>query len=79
MLLFPVFEPEEHILLSDVESDFSSSDVDPCLGVPQEWSPKNELNSEVALYIHYHEIGKDEGVANSHQNVLDYPFGISNC
>ena len=78
VLLLPVFKPEKHVLLSDAEADFSSSDIDRCLGGPQEWSPKNELDSEVAVYIHYHEIGKDEGVAHSHQDVFDYPFGISN-
>ena len=78
-LLFSVFKPKEHVLLSDTESDFSSSNIDPCCGGPQEWSPKNELNSEVTIYIHYHEIGKDEGVAHSHQDVLNYPFGIFNC
>ena len=33
-LLFPVFKPEEHILLTDTELDFSFSDVDPCLSGP---------------------------------------------
>ena len=59
-------EPEEHILLSNAKSDFSSSDIDPCLGSPQEWSPKNELHSEVALHIHYHKVSKDEGTITSY-------------
>ena len=73
-LLLPMFKPEEHVLLTNTESDFSFSDVDPCLGGPQEWSPKNELNSNVTLYIHHHKIGKDEGVSHSHQDVFDYLF-----
>ena len=28
--------------------------------------------------IHYHEVGKDKGISYSHQDVFDYPFGISN-
>ena len=77
-LLFPVLKLEEHILLTDMESDFSSPDVDPCLGGPQEWSPKNEVDPEVALYIPHQEVGKNEGVLHSHQDVFDYPFGIWN-
>ena len=77
-LLFSVLKLEEHILLADMESDFSSPDVDPCHGGPHEWSPKNEVDSKVALYIHYHEVAKDEGVSHSHQDVFDYPFRISN-
>ena len=77
-LLFLLLEPEKHILLSDTEADFSPPDIDPCSGGPQEWSPKNELHSEVALYIHYSKVGKDEGVSYSHQHIFDYPFGISN-
>jgi hypothetical protein len=64
-LLFPLLEFEDHVLLSDAEADFSSSYVDPCTGGPQEWSPKNELDSEVALYIHYHKVGKDKGVSHA--------------
>ena len=79
MLLFPLFEPEEHVLLSNAEADFSSSYVDPCSGGPQEWSPKDELNSEVTFYIHDHKIRKDEGVSHADQDVLGYPFGIPNC
>ena len=78
-LLFPMSEPEEHILLSNAKSDFSSSDIDPCPGGPQEWSPKYEFDSEVAFYVYYHKIGKDKGVSHSHQDIFDYPFGISNC
>ena len=37
VLLFPVFKFEKHILLSNVEADFSSSDIDPYSGSPQEW------------------------------------------
>ena len=77
-LLFPVFKPEEHVLLSDTQSDFYSSNVEPCLGGPQEWSPKNEVDPEVALYIPHQEVGKNEGVLHSHQDVFDYPFGIWN-
>ena len=44
-LLFPLFESEEYILLPDVEVDFSSSHVYPCSSGPQEWSPKDELDS----------------------------------
>ena len=79
VLLLPVFKLEKHVLLLDAEADFSSSDVDSCLGSPQEWSPKNELDSEVVLYIHCHEIRKNEGVSHSHQDVLNYPFGILHC
>ena len=78
-LLLPVFKLEKHVLLLDAEADFSSSDVDSCLGSPQEWSPKNELDSEVVLYVHCHEIRKNEGVSHSHQDVLNYPFGILHC
>ena len=74
-----VLEPEKHVVLSNMEADFSSSSVNPCSNGPQEWSPKNELHSEVALYIHYHKIVKDEGVAYSHQHIFDYLFGILNC
>jgi len=63
-LLFPLLE-FEHVLLSDAEVDFPSSYVDPCPGGPQEWSPKNELDSVVALYIHYHKVGKDEGISHT--------------
>jgi hypothetical protein len=51
VLLLLVFEPKEHILLTDVEADFSSSDIDPCPGGPQEWSSKNELHNEVAVGV----------------------------
>ena len=51
VLLFPSLKPEKHVLLSDAESDFSSPDIDPCPGSPHEWSPKNELHFEVALYV----------------------------
>ena len=64
-LLFPLFESEEHVLLSDAEADFSSSHVNPCSGGPQEWSPKDELDSEVAFYIHDHEVRKDKGVSHT--------------
>ena len=73
-LLFPLFEFEEHVLLPDVEADFSSSYVDSCSGGPQEWSPKNELDFEVTFYVHNHEVCKDEGVSHSHQDVFDYLF-----
>ena len=33
-LLFLLLEPEKHILPSDTETDFSLSDIDPCLGRP---------------------------------------------
>ena len=62
-----MLEPKKHILLSDEEADFSSSNVDPSLGGPQGWSPKNELDSEVALYIHHHKIGNNEGTVTSYQ------------
>jgi len=74
VLLLPVLELEKHVLLANMKADFSSSDINPCLGGPQEWSPKNELNSNVTLYIHHHKIGKDEGVSHSHQDVFDYLF-----
>ena len=77
-LLIPMLEPEKYVLLFDTEADFSPPDIDPCSRGPQEWSLKNELHSEVTLYIHYHEIGKDEGISYSHQHIFDYPFGISN-
>ena len=77
-LLIPMLEPEKYVPLSDTEADFCPPDIDPCSGGPQEWSPKNELHSEVALYIHYHKIGKDEGISYSHQHIFDYPFRISN-
>jgi hypothetical protein len=32
-----------------------------CGDVLIKWWPKNELYSEVTLYIHYHKVGKDEG------------------
>jgi len=64
-LLSPLLEFEDHVLLSDAEANFSSFYVDPCPGGPQEWSPKNELDSEVALYIHYQKVGKDEGVSHA--------------
>ena len=64
-LLFSLFEFEEHVLLPDAEADFSSSHIDPCSGGPQEWSPKNELDSEVTIYIHDHEVCKDEGVSHA--------------
>ena len=73
-----MFELEEHVLFTNTESDFSFSDVDPCLGGSKEWSLKYEVDSKVTLYIHNHEVGKDEGVSYSHQDVFDYPFGISN-
>ena len=76
--LIPMLEPEKYVLLSYTEVDFSPPDIDPCSGGPQEWSPKNELHSEVTLYIRYHKIGKDEGISYSHQHIFDYPFGISN-
>ena len=58
VLLFPLFEFEEHVLLSDAEADFSSSYVDSCSGGPQEWSPKNELDSEVTFYVHHYKSGR---------------------
>ena len=72
-----MLKPEKHVLLSDLEVDFSSSDIDPCSCGPQEWWPKNELNSEVALYIHHHKIGKNEGTITSYQHIFDYPLRIS--
>ena len=78
-LLLPLLESEEHVLLPDMEANFSSSDIDPCPGGPQEWSPKYEFDSEVTFYVYYHKIGKDKGVSYSHQDIFDYPFGISNC
>jgi hypothetical protein len=33
-LLFPSLESEKHVLLSDTETDFSPSDIDPYLGGP---------------------------------------------
>ena len=33
-LLFPTLKLEKHVLLSDTETDFSPSDIDPCLGGP---------------------------------------------
>ena len=77
-LLFPLLEPEKHILPSDTETYFSLSDIDPCLGGPQKRSPKYEVDSEVTLHIHYHKVGKDEGVSYSYKNVFGYPFGIPN-
>ena len=77
--LLPVFEFEELVLLTHTESDFSFSDIDPCLGSPQEWSPKYEVHSEVALHVHYHKVGKDEGTINSYEHIFDYPLGVSNC
>ena len=56
-------EPEKYVLLANTEADFSPSDVDPCPGGPQEWWAKNELHSEVALYIHHHIVGKDKGIS----------------
>ena len=41
-------------------------------------SPKYEVNSKVALHIHYHKVGKDEGVSYSYEDVFGYPFGIPN-
>ena len=64
-LLLLFLESEEHVILPDAEVDFSPSYVDPHSGGPQEWSPKDELDSEVALYIHHHKIGKDEGVSHA--------------
>ena len=66
-----MFKLEEHVILSNTESDFSSSNVDPCLGGPQEWSPKNELHSEVMLDIHNHKVGKDKGIYDSHRHIFD--------
>ena len=77
-LLLPMLEPEKHILLPDTELDFSSSDIVPCPGSPQEWSSENERHYEVALYIHDHKIGKVKRVSDSHQDVFNYPFRISN-
>ena len=78
-LLLPMFKPEEHVLLTNTESDFSFSDVDPCLGGPQEWSPKYEVHSEVALHVHYHKVDKDEGTINSYEHIFDYPLRVSSC
>ena len=78
-LLFSLFESEEHVLLSDAEADFSSSYVDPCSGGSQEWSPKNELDSKVAFYVHHYKVCKDEGVSHADQDILGYPFGIPDC
>jgi hypothetical protein len=50
-LLLPLLKFEKHVVPSNVEADFFSSDIDPCLGVPQEWSPKNEMHSKVAFYV----------------------------
>ena len=61
-----------------MEADFSSPNVDPYSGGPQDWSPKYELDSEVALYIHDHKVGNDEGIAYSYQHIFDYPIMISN-
>ena len=36
------------------------------------------IDSEVALHIHYHKVGKDKGVSYSYENVFGYPFGIPN-
>ena len=57
-LLFLLLESEEHVLFSSMETDFSSSHVDPCSGGPQEWSPKNELDSEVTFYVHHYKSGR---------------------
>ena len=54
---------------------FSSFDIDPCPSGPYERSPKYEVDSEVALHIHYHKVGKDEGVSYSYENVFDIPSG----
>jgi len=78
-LLFPLFKSEEHVPLPDAEADFPSSHVYPCSGGPQEWSPKNELDSEVTFYIHDHKVCKDEGVVHADQNILGYPLGIPDC
>ena len=79
VLLFPLFESEEYVLLSNTEADFASSYVNPCFGGPQEWSPKDELDSEVALYVHHYKVCMDEGVSHADQDILGYPFGISDC
>ena len=73
-----MFESEKHILLTNTESNFSFSNVNPCLGGPQEWSPKYEVDSKVALFNHNNKVGKDEGVSYSYENVFGYPFGIPN-
>ena len=78
-LLFPLFESEEHVLLPNAEADFTFPHVYPCSGGPQEWSPKVELDSEVAFYIHDHKVCKDEGVSHADQDILGYPFGIPDC
>ena len=44
-LLLLFLESEEHVLLPDAGVDFSPSYVDPHSGGPQEWSPKDELDS----------------------------------
>ena len=33
-LFFPFLKPKKHVLPSDTETDFSFSDIDPCLGRP---------------------------------------------
>ena len=76
--LFPFLKLEKHVLPSDTEMDFSLSNIDPCLGGPQKRSPKYEVDSEVALHIHYYKVGKDEGVSYSYKDVFGYPFGIPN-
>ena len=78
-LLIPMLEPEKYVLLSDTKADFCPPDIDPCSGGPQEWSPKNELDSEVAFYVHHYKVCKDKGVSHVDQDVLGYPFGIPDC
>ena len=40
VLLFPLLEFKEHVLLSNAEANFSSSYIDPCPGGPQDGCPR---------------------------------------
>ena len=47
-MLFLLIEPEKHILPSDTETDFSLSDIDPCLGRPSKRSPSISITTKSA-------------------------------
>jgi hypothetical protein len=67
VMLFFCLRFEHQVLLPDAESDLSDSNINPCLDIIEEWSPKNKQNPTIIFHIKDQEICEDVRTLDIHQ------------